>query len=271
MAAVEGSKVSRMERMPPAYVINLDRSPDRLAAVRARFAAVGVDLVRFAGIDASRDPDLAARSVDQKRFQAFMRRVAQPGEVGCALSHFALWETLADGDAEMLLVLEDDAMPTEHFAAVASIAGALPDDWEICLLSSGGVSGGAGSLWSAGVGDVMLHRYWRPGYLAAGYLVHRRILRHRGLWPPHAKLAFPIDAWRCWTWLHGMAVYAVLPRPIRSDRTAASMIDHGGAVRARRARTPGQVLRSHAVRLAMHPRGAFFAARAWWRLRARPG
>ena len=257
-----------MGGMPPAYVINLDRSPDRLAAVRARFRAVGVDAVRFAGIDAAACPDLAARSVDQERFHAFMGRVAQPGEVGRALSHFAVWETLAGGDAEMLLVLEDDAVPTEHFDAVASIAEVLPDDWEICLLSSDGASGGRGTFWSAAVGGVALRRHWRPGYLAAGYLVHRRILRHRDLWPPRAKLAFPIDGWRYWAWRHGVAIYAVLPRPVRSDRTAPSTIDHGGAVRAKRARTLGQLLRSQSLRFAMLPRGAYFAARAWWRLKA---
>lgn len=258
-----------MGRMPPAFVINLDRSPDRLTAVRARFSAVGIELVRFSGIDAASTPDLAAGSVDQERFDAFMRRAAQPGEVGCALSHLALWETLADGDAEMLLVLEDDAVPTERIADVADVVAALPDDWEICLLSSDGASGGRGSFWSAAAGGVTLHRHWRPGYLAAGYLVHRRILRHREAWPPRAKLAFPIDGWRYWAWLHGMAIYAALPRPVRSDRSAPSTIDHGGALRAKQARTPGQVLRSHALRFAMVPRGAIFAARAWWRLKAR--
>ncbi len=206
-----------------------------------------------------------------------MGRVAQPGEVGCALSHFALWETLAEGDAEMLLVVEDDAVPTDHFDAVAGLADALPDDWEICLLSSDGVSGGRGSLWSAKVGGLTLHRYWRPGYLSAGYLVHRRVLRHRDLWPPRAKLAFPIDGWRYWAWLHGVAIYAVLPRPIRSDRAAPSTIDHGGAVRAKRARTLGQTLRSQSLRLRHAAarrllRGAgVVAAEGAGPVRARPG
>ena len=256
-----------MERMPPAYVINLDRSPDRLAAVRARFAAVGVDLVRFAGIDAAANAELVAASVDQDLFRAFMRRTAEPGEVGCALSHLAVWESLADGDDETMLVLEDDAFPAEHFGSIAQILAALPDDWEICLLSGTGRH----ALWSAPAGALTVHRFGRPGYLAAGYLVHRRILRHRDRWPPRARLAFPIDAWRCWAWLHGMAIYAVAPRPIRSDRSLASTIDHAGTGRARQPRTPGDVLRSVVARGAMYPRGAFFAARAWWRLRARRG
>lgn len=253
--------------MPPAFVINLDRSPERLAAARHRFAAVGIAPTRFSGIDAAADPDRIAAAVDGERFRAFMRRPHQPGEIGCALSHFALWETLAEGDAEMLLVVEDDAVPTDHFDAVAGLADSLPDDWEICLLSSDGVSGGRGSLWSAKVGGLTLHRYWRPGYLSAGYLVHRRVLRHRDLWPPRAKLAFPIDGWRYWAWLHGVAIYAVLPRPIRSDRTAPSTIDHGGAARAKGAPTPGETLRSLLVRLSMYPRALSYGVRTWLRLR----
>lgn len=261
--------MSRMGRMPPAFVINLDRSPDRMAAARARFQAVGVDVTRFAAIDATANPDLVAASVDQDLFRAFMRRTAEPGEVGCALSHFALWETLATGDVEALLILEDDAVPTDDFAVIEQIVDALPDDWELCLLSSDGSGGGPHSLRSVATADAAVHRLWRPGYLASAYLVHRRILHHRDRWPPCARLAFPIDAWRYWAWLHGMSIYTAAPRPIRSDRSLASTIDHSGAGRVKQARTPGRVLRSHVVRFAMYPRGVFFAARALWRQRAR--
>ncbi|MDN2568082.1 glycosyltransferase family 25 protein [Aquibium sp. A9E412] len=253
-----------MASLPRAYVINLDRSPERLAVTRARFAPTGLALERFAGIDAAADPEGMARLVDQNRFEAFMYRRALPGEVGCALSHFALWETLADADTDTYLVLEDDAAPSPHFGALSAVLEALPDDWELALLSSRGWR----PYWRRQAGPVTVERQWRPNYIAAGYLVNRRILRHRHRWPPQRRLGFMFDSWRYWAWLYGMAIYTVTPQLVLQDTEVASTIVGSGIGRAKMPRTrfPAR-LKSYPVRLAMYPRGAWHAARAWWRLR----
>ena len=257
-----------MEQIPPAFVINLDRSPERLAIVRARFAPTGIELTRFRGIDAAVHTERIAASVDQARFEAYMHRPATPGEVGCALSHFALWDKLAESDAEAFLILEDDAAPAEHFPAIADVLDALPDDWELCLLSSVGRM----PLWSGRAGAVTVHRYWRPDYIGAGYLVHRRILRHRHAWPPQGRLPFMFDAWRYWAWRYGIAIYAAVPMPILQDTGVESTIDRSGDGRVKRRRGLVASMRSHVIRFGLYPRGIWYGARAWWRLRVRkPG
>ena len=253
-----------MGQIPPAFVINLDRSPQRLALVRDRFEPTGIEISRFAGIDAALQADRVAAAVDQTSFENYMHRPATPGEVGCALSHFALWDRLAESDAEAFLILEDDAAPTEHFSAIPQIMDTLPDDWELCLLSSVGRL----PLWSGRAGDVTVHRYWRPDYIGAGYLVHRRILRHRHAWPPHGRLPFMFDAWRYWAWRYGVAIYAAIPMPVRQDTAVESTIDRSGNGRVKRRRGLAAAMQSHLTRFGLYPRGIWHAARAWWRLRA---
>jgi hypothetical protein len=59
-----------------------------------------------------------------------------PGERGCAVSHIRLWERLAaEGGDQPLLVLEDDAAPTEEFSQILSRAlAALPNDAHVLYL-----------------------------------------------------------------------------------------------------------------------------------------
>lgn len=43
------------------------------------------------------------------------RREPRNGEIGCTLSHYNLIKELANSDIEHMIILEDDALPTEHF------------------------------------------------------------------------------------------------------------------------------------------------------------
>jgi GR25 family glycosyltransferase involved in LPS biosynthesis len=74
-------------------------------------------------------------------------RVMLPGEVGCALSHVALWRELAETDGDprttTMLILEDDAVVTHgkrnryrtrFAAAFANAWKQLPDDWSMLYL-----------------------------------------------------------------------------------------------------------------------------------------
>lgn len=256
----------RLDRFPPAFMINLDRSHGRLAMARERFGSAGLTFERFPGVDAALDPQRCGSAVDQATFETYMHRRATPGEAGCALSHFALWDKLAEGSAEVLLILEDDAVPTEHFDAIPDILAALPDDWELCLLSSTGTR----PFWSRASRSVVIHRFWRPGYSSVGYLVHKRILRHSHVWPPRGKIPFVIDAWRYWFWRHGMAIYAALPETVRHDFEIESTIDHDGSRSVKRRRSLAASMRTGLNSISLYMRGGWHAAGAWWRLRGEP-
>ena len=89
----------------PCYLINLDRSPERLEYFLEQANAVGLELVRVAAVDGNElDEDTKAT--------LFARRTGKlplgPGEMGCFLSHRKVWaRILADG-VDWGFVAEDD-------------------------------------------------------------------------------------------------------------------------------------------------------------------
>ena len=83
--------------MLPVYVVNLDRRPDRWAAMSAQSERLGLKATRIAAIDKHKlridDPAL-------DRLKA--------GHVACLHSHCKAMETFLDTDAPAALIMEDD-------------------------------------------------------------------------------------------------------------------------------------------------------------------
>ena len=67
------------------YVINLDRSPERLSNISAQCKKYNIDFVRIPAFDGS-TLDLE-KLADDTACRYEMGRSIQPGEVGCFLSH----------------------------------------------------------------------------------------------------------------------------------------------------------------------------------------
>lgn len=89
------------------YLINLDRSKDRLEVMKERLSAIGVTVERVPGVDGSKI-DIASLSVDVPN-PSYPRSLTQ-GEIGCFLSHRKCWEKLVESGDDWALILEDDCI-----------------------------------------------------------------------------------------------------------------------------------------------------------------
>jgi len=88
------------------YLINLDRRPDRLAAMTAEAGKAGLSLARLAAVDA-RAPENATDA--ERRFATTGPLGPLPlGDRCCTLSHRLAWEALVASGAPYAAILEDD-------------------------------------------------------------------------------------------------------------------------------------------------------------------
>ena len=110
------------------YLINLDRSADRLAAFNERNADV-LSVHRFAAVDGR----TVARA-ELLQTGLFMPGVTYTdGAVGATLSHLSLWD-MAIARNEPLTIIEDDAIFNCNFTAQSQhLLNSIGDDWHIFL------------------------------------------------------------------------------------------------------------------------------------------
>ena len=88
------------------FVINLDRSPDRLAYMRDQLHGMGLAFERVRAVDGLElDEDELRRHGD-----------LAPTETACFLSHRRAWEGLLRSDENLALVLEDDTIMSAALA-----------------------------------------------------------------------------------------------------------------------------------------------------------
>jgi glycosyl transferase family 25 len=179
--------VRKRENPLKAYLINLDRSADRLAHMHEEFSRAGVDFERIAAVDGA-----ALNPSEMKEFRQ-ARSAARPegwllGEVGCFLSHMDAWRRIASsaGD-EWAAVFEDDIRVSPDLGSLLASTGWLPADADIVRLEAYGsmrLSGGRSISEAAG---RKLYRARSGTAGAAGYIVARSAC----LWlietPPHEQ------------------------------------------------------------------------------------
>lgn len=89
-----------------SYVINLERNPERLQALRSKFDALGVSFERCPAVD--------GKYLSDDDFERF--KTARPlfhkdwpkSKMGCFLSHYSTWEKIAASEDKYGVVFEDD-------------------------------------------------------------------------------------------------------------------------------------------------------------------
>lgn len=133
MSSIEEAKPEApgaADRMFDAYVINLARTPERLASFLRQNSGCGIDFKRFEAADGS------AISEDEAVHLNLIKRGTKwnsKGTIGVALSHRNLWEaTIAEGRPR--LIFEDDAFIRDDFRPVFAAAIAPLTAWDIILL-----------------------------------------------------------------------------------------------------------------------------------------
>lgn len=138
MPSDHANKIARFNAAVFTQVLNLDRSPERLAVIDAHLTAAGLAYTRFPAVDGRRldlanDPEIRAM-VDLPGWIGRHHRNPTAADVGCYLSHFRAINLFLAQDKPFGLIFEDDAAFApdfvEHVTPAIEDAGA----WDILKL-----------------------------------------------------------------------------------------------------------------------------------------
>lgn len=116
------------------YLINLDRSADRLAHMSAEFSRLGLDYVRIPAVDGRELPleTLETCVATDRRWTPPLT----PAEIGCFLSHKRCLEAIANGDERFAAVLEDDIVFAPDAADLLRGDGWIPGDADLVKIET---------------------------------------------------------------------------------------------------------------------------------------
>ena len=93
------------------FVINLEKNHDRMLIMHAQLKRLGIKYERvdaFYGKDM--DSESKRRAVSAFRWHCAIGRNARDAEIGCALSHYKIYQKMVDEDIDIACVMEDDVV-----------------------------------------------------------------------------------------------------------------------------------------------------------------
>ena len=202
------------------FLVNLDRSADRLVSMREQAERVGLTFERLPAVLGTAVPEhLAGKFFVDGQVASELR----PGEVGCYASHLLIYEKMIERGLEHALVLEDDAILAGDIVdAVERTLSAVPAGWDIikiCNVTS------RTTVRVARVGARHLVRYVRQPFGTFGYLVSAAGARK--MLTPGLRTE-PIDMDMRRPWRFGLETYGVLPPPVQTTTEQSEILDMGG-------------------------------------------
>lgn len=234
--------------LPPIFVINLARSPDRWARVTAQLANRGLGCVRIEAVDATlltADELLAASPSPLNR--TLYHKELTPGEIACYLSHRRAWQEIVARGLGGAVVLEDDVLLGRDFTAALAELERIPLAWDVIKLGSRSTKPLAART---SAGRFSLCAYRKVPISAFAQAVSRagaeKLLNAR---PAFGR---PVDVDLQFPWETGVEVLGLEPYPVTFDSACGSEITGAGTRRA----PPSRRLTFLAQRLAFLIRNA---------------
>lgn len=243
-------------------VINLDRSPHRLARIARELEDISWPWERLPAAEGKNLPLDDGNLVDVAAFKRKHGKMPLPGEVGCYLSHVWAMQRFLQTDREYLLILEDDLRIGPDMPRVVQALLDCESAWDVVMLS--GIHPGpplvVRRLGSGYALSVPLVRYAGSScYLLSRYAAQVYL---RDLLP----MSLPYDHEYDRAWARGLKTRVVRPAPCVHSFEDASDLHPAGVVRqnfhwTRRLGAYGWRLRSDLHRIA-HGLGQWLKHRA---------
>lgn len=216
--------------MLPVFLINLDRSPDRLAFMCQQTERAGFAFERVSAVVGAAVPDWLWT-------QFTGPHELTDGEIGCYASHLVVAKHIVDRGLPCAIVLEDDAILDLDFMSAATAAvQAAPDGWDYIHLCSDFKRSVVSIAEIANGRHVVQYTRWPVN--TAAYIVSASGAKK---WLEPRSRVRPNDMDNRYCWLQGLNVYGVYPAPAKQSNDFESDVGHRPGKKETRNWSPGFV------------------------------
>ncbi len=120
--------------MYPCFVISLPDEQKRRAFMADHLQERGIEFEWFNAVDGRKMDVLAHPAYDKARRRACHGRDLKPGELGCLLSHQAVYQKIIDDNLDYAFILEDDVQLHPKAKAVLESLQASNFDFDVVRL-----------------------------------------------------------------------------------------------------------------------------------------
>lgn len=108
------------------YIINLDRSQDRLKKIKQLCNKANVNFTRFSAIDGKK----------------IKKNIKRKGEYACKLSHIEIWKNFKKNNQQNCIIFEDDVIiPADFWYKLDTKMKSVPNDWDLIYLGGSHIYG----------------------------------------------------------------------------------------------------------------------------------
>jgi glycosyl transferase family 25 len=210
----------RLRHGVSVYVINLDRSQDRLEKISLQLEQLDFPFQRISAVDGKTATHEQNQLLNLSLYKKRHGKFPTPGELGCYLSHYEAVSMASLSENEFTLVLEDDAILGTGLAGTINDLVSIPDTWDFVKLS--GVHSGTPICVMPLPRGKSLSVLLTKCTGASAYLLNRKasIALREGLLP----MSLPIDHEFDKGWIYKFQVRAVIPFPVKHNTEAESTI-----------------------------------------------
>ncbi|HMN20863.1 MAG TPA: glycosyltransferase family 25 protein [Ottowia sp.] len=190
-------------------VISLTRAAARRDGVARELGRLGIDFRFFDAVDGARLESLPAQYDRQRRLRQYGVDLSA-GELGCFLSHRAVWQECVASQRDFL-VLEDDFRVAGDLAAIVDGIAQVSEPWDFIRLS-GDREQRRIAVPVRSLGAFTVVEELSESLLTTGYVVNprgaARLLRSS------ERFWMPVDNFMEMRYAHGIRSLSVLPYPI---------------------------------------------------------
>ena len=215
---------------PPVYLINLDKSLDRLAISKKRLDEQGIAFERISGVlgDELTNVEIEKHysyEINLKKYHTALTA----GQIGCYLSHRKAWGKVVEGNHPYALILEDDVKFVSDIKPVFETIDSIDFSWDLIKLSAY-QSRKRPIAFEKGIANGMkLVVHSKPMTGCAAYLITKTAAE--ALLFSTERFGRPVDTDIQHFWEKNIQTLSLMPYAIEQDMNFASVIDYNNVPR----------------------------------------